>query len=511
MNVSYYKKWFIVTAVIILATGLSTSVAVADGGTATLSDSTRSDSAQQVAYVQDVSQAPPTPFADPSPNALPEAAVLMDSGTASISGDGFVEEGSFASACDYDTCNKSYVVGSELKKFFKGCPQPTGVFVRTDYLLWWTKGGEVPPLITTSSDGDTGSGIIGSPYTHVLFGDKVLNFANRSGIRASGGVLFGCGRSIEFDYMTLGRPNNGRDYYSNGDYTYGNEFLARPFIDFATGQNAAQEIAGDRLRGRIRANQSEFFQSYGIFFRRPICCPRPTGCYDECCDETCDDVCGESCSQTVGSGLLRVFKPTAWQVDFLGGWRSYRLEEWTTIEENLVVKDVPPYIPGSTFDIRDEFATENVFNGAELGLSAKRCYGQWTFDFLAKVGLGSQTQIARINGQTILATPAGDRAVYRGGLLALISNDGQYRRNKFVAIPQIGGEVSYQMTKYLRGFVGYNVIYWPNVVRSGALIDMTVDQDQIPPQTGAGTRPAFSWNESDYWAQGMNFGLEARF
>lgn len=175
------------------------------------------------------------------------------------------------------------------------------------------------------------------------------------------------------------------------------------------------------------------------------------------------------------------------------------------------MKNYPPYVVGSTFDIRDEFETENHFNGADLGLSAQLCRGRWSFDMLAKVALGRQTQVARINGQTIIDDTVDPAITYEGGLLALSSNMGHYSRNKFAAIPEFGGEISYQLTKYLRAHVGYHVVYWSNVVRSGALIDTTVDQTQIPPATGTGTRPAFSWNESDYWAQGLNFGLEARF
>ena len=164
-------------------------------------------------------------------------------------------------------------LAASFKKFLGCCPKPTGAWVRADYLLWWTKGGEVPPLVTTSSNPEIDPnvlpydqvGALGNPYTSVLYGNKVINFANRSGIRASGGFLFGCGRSIEFDYMTLGRVNNGVNLSSdganaaNGAYTVGNPFLARPLIDNETGLNAREEVAGDYLSGRIRANQSEFF------------------------------------------------------------------------------------------------------------------------------------------------------------------------------------------------------------------------------------------------------------
>ena len=59
------------------------------------------------------------------------------------------------------------------------------LWVRADYLVWWMKGGDTPPLVTTSPAGtaQTAAGVIGQPGTRVLFGEGELNNAARSGLR----------------------------------------------------------------------------------------------------------------------------------------------------------------------------------------------------------------------------------------------------------------------------------------------------------------------------------------
>ena len=58
-----------------------------------------------------------------------------------------------------------------------GCCSPAGRFwFQGDYLLWWTKGTNLPPLVTTSDDQ---SGVLG-PGTTVLFGDTTAEDRARS-------------------------------------------------------------------------------------------------------------------------------------------------------------------------------------------------------------------------------------------------------------------------------------------------------------------------------------------
>lgn len=80
-------------------------------------------------------------------------------------------------------------------------------------------------------------------------------------------------------------------------------------------------------------------------------------------------------------------------------------------------------------------------------------------------------------------------------------------------IPQLGAELGYQVNCNFRAFLGYNFLYWADVVRAAEQIDYTLNPNYIPPSTTATgpERPAFSFHESDFWAHGLNAGVEWRF
>ncbi len=62
--------------------------------------------------------------------------------------------------------------------------------------------------------------------------------------------------------------------------------------------------------------------------------------------------------------------------------------------------------------------------------------------------------------------------------------------------------------------MGYDFLYWSSVARPGDQIDRTVNSTQIAPRTGPFTgpaRPAFEFKNTDYWAHGVNFGVEFRY
>jgi hypothetical protein len=99
-----------------------------------------------------------------------------------------------------------------------------------------------------------------------------------------------------------------------------------------------------------------------------------------------------------------------------------------------------------------------------------------------------------------------------GGFLALPTNMGHFDRDHFAVVPEFGLHFGYQVTDHVRAFAGYTFLYWDNVVRPGNQIDLTVNPSQVPPHTLVGApRPAFAFQGSDFWAQGLDFGLEFRF
>jgi hypothetical protein len=55
-------------------------------------------------------------------------------------------------------------------------------------------------------------------------------------------------------------------------------------------------------------------------------------------------------------------------------------------------------------------------------------------------------------------------------------------------------------------------MYWSGVARPGEQIDTNVSSSQLPPQTGATAyKPTFQLHTTDFWAQGLNVGLDFHF
>jgi len=83
------------------------------------------------------------------------------------------------------------------------------LWVRGEYLLWWTQGSVLPPLVTTGRAGTTPdvAGVLGQPGTSVIFGDSTVNSDAHSGGRITLGYWFEpchCA-GIEASYLGIGR------------------------------------------------------------------------------------------------------------------------------------------------------------------------------------------------------------------------------------------------------------------------------------------------------------------
>ena len=107
-----------------------------------------------------------------------------------------------------------------------------------------------------------------------------------------------------------------------------------------------------------------------------------------------------------------------------------------------------------------------------------------------------------------------------GGLLAEPSNIGIRSQDRFAVIPEMGVKLGYNFTPNIKAFVGYTFMYVSNVARPGDQIDRTVNISQQPillgttavnpPLVGA-ARPFPLFQTTDFWAQGVNFGLEIQY
>lgn len=348
-------------------------------------------------------------------------------------------------------------------------------WVRAEYLLWWTRGFQTPPLVTTSPTGTLQpmAGVLGQPGTQILFGGSNLNSDAQSGGRIDVGYwILPCHQlGIEANYLALG--DNDTSFTSQRT----TPIIARPFINAETGNEDSSLINFPNLViGQVGADATSGFQSAEALLRG------------------------------------RLTQRCNYDFDWLLGYRFTRLDDDLVIRDFFLSLDPASGLPaGSTLSSFDQFDTTNKFNGLLVGLDGRFRRSCWTFEVLAKVALGNTRANVLIDGSTTTET-GGASATTAGGLLALPSNIGNYTRDWFAVIPELKLTLSAEIACNWRATFGYTIVYWSHVVRPGDQIDRTVNLSQLPPGPLVGPlRPEFSFVSTDFWAQGLNFGLERRF
>jgi hypothetical protein len=394
------------------------------------------------------------------------------------------------------------------------CGPPSCFWVRGEYLLWWIKDGQVPALITTGVPGATAlPGVLGQPDTTVLFGGSDVDDHLHEGGRISGGFWLNNCHSIglEGSYFFLGSRSARFDDVSNG--ALGSALIARPFFDVISGIPNAQLVAFPGIAGgEIHLSSPSRLQGAELNL---LCNPCGTPCCDACADQ--GGCSGDSAKHNTHGNTCCGCN---YWVSLLSGVRYLQLDEGLDITESSRVNPAlpagSPLFGGSTISIADQFDTHNYFYGAQIGAQVEFCCGRVFVDLLGKVALGVTHEVVDIHGATAITSPDGTTVVTPAGFLASASNGGHFSRDRFAVLPELGINVGYQITTHLRAFVGYTFLYWSSVVRPGDQVDVGLSGTQLPtdtrfnPQAGP-ARPAVPLRESDFWAQGINFGLEFRY
>ncbi len=445
---------------------------------------------QQAAAMQPAAPpaTPPVP-ALPATSAPPVAAVPAGPATpaaqpailpAAPGGSCGCTQAATAPTCNCNPCNATGPCG------------PAGrVWADAELLLWWTRGMNVPPLITSSPSGTPRdlAGVIGAPTTRILFGGDEEDNGMRPGFRVRLGTWLDdcqtCG--IEGSYFFLGSKSEGR--------TFGpadSPVLARPFIDVNPG---VTNPFGAGAVGFGSPN-SELVVFPGVL----------TGIANV---RTSTDLYGFD-----ANARKNLFCSCDYRLDVLAGYRYLNLQDEVSINENLTVlsADNPSIPQGTNFIVSDRFKTINDFNGGQLGLAGEYRTGRWYLGGRNLVALGDTHSEVTISGNTVVTQPGGVPMVNAGGLLTQPTNIGTFNNDRFSVVYEAQTILGYQVTDGIRAFVSYSFLYWTNVARAGDQIDLVVNSSQIPPGTLNGAaRPVFVRNDTNFWAQGISFGLEMRY
>ncbi len=354
---------------------------------------------------------------------------------------------------------------------------PGRVWASGDYLLWWTKDSRYPPLVTAGAPASRG--ILGREGTQTLFGGDQTDNEERSGGRFTVGWWLDDGQTLglEGGYLFLG--SRTPTFTAGGDGRPGSPVVSRPFFNVLTNQPDVELVSFPGvLAGTVTVAASSRLQGAEL------------------------------------NAIARVVEHCGLKVDVLAGFRYLQLDEGLGITENLQVNPTIPLVGGSRFVVADQFAAHSRFYGGQLGARAEFRRDRLFVAALGKVALGSTNEVIGTDGATALTPPGGPTTVRPGGLLGLPSNSGHFGRDELAVVPEVGVTVGWQVTRGLRASIGYTFLYCSDVVRPGDQIDLRVDPRQLPRgagPVGAGSQPAVLLKDTDFWAQGINFGLEWRF
>jgi hypothetical protein len=365
-----------------------------------------------------------------------------------------------------------------------GFPRPR-IWGGLEYLLWWTKSVPVTtPLWTQATNpalappfGNSGS--LGSPETAILLGGQSYGLGAQAGGRFTLGTWIDPDGQwgVEGTYLFIAPRSTTQSSGSSGSAV--SPTLGFPYLDAKTGMEAFSAIAFPGLPGSASLTETNQLQSGELNLLR---------------------------------GLIRSERLT---VSGLAGFR------YIYFQENVDFRYGNHDDTGHLFLSNDHFEGANNFFGANLGLRGEYRLGDLFVNVTGKIALGAMDQNGTVFGSTLaINTVPTATQVFPAGTFALLTNSGKHAPTVFAVVPEVTCNLGYDVTKNVRLFLGYNFLYLNSVTRPGTNFDHALNPGQVPGLQPVGVNPgpivgpavpAYPFNRTDFWAQGVNFGLQLRY
>jgi hypothetical protein len=363
-------------------------------------------------------------------------------------------------------------------------------WARVEYLLWWLKDAPLPvPLVTTGNprvgfdpnfvNTVNTAGAIGQAGTQVLFGDRSIPSQGFSGMSLTLGGWVDPGEFLGIEGSAFVLERRTKRFVAGSD-TAGNPPLYFPIFSAAAAAERGIPIA-DPLRafsGDVIVNST--LQLWGA----------------EC------------------NGVFTLLRNSAVDITLLAGFR------YADLRENLqIYNTTTDLVFNNVMNLTDLFNTTNQFYGGQIGSGIAFQHDCWSLDIAGKIALGATHEVVDIQGAITQFGPnpivPPGLGTFPGGLFTQSSNIGKRRANAFSVLPSLELHIGYDLNPRTRLFAGYDLMYWTQVVRPGDQIshDVNLSQNAV---LGTGrlmgpAQPAPLFNRSDFWAQGINLGLEVRY
>jgi Putative beta barrel porin-7 (BBP7) len=319
------------------------------------------------------------------------------------------------------------------------CRRASTIWVSGEYLLWWTDGVRLPPLISASPPGTPQSeaAILGGPNTEILFGDVSVNNDARHGFRLKAGYWVDGDSALEGSFFFLGSDS---EHLTAGSAD-SSQIVGRPFIDAQTGEGLSllTSFPGIVSGFTTASASSDGLLGADVGWRRAI------------------------------------YRAGRSRLDWTVGYRFLHYADDVVMSQSLA-----PVTQAYELDLRDSFSAGNQFHGGYLGFLATRNRGPWTLEAQARLDIGGVLRKVHIDGETTFTVPGVGSATAPGGFLALSSNSGTYHSASAIVVPELEIRSKYQVERNLQFFVGYTFIYWSQVARAGDQIDLTINRDLVP-------------------------------
>jgi hypothetical protein len=342
------------------------------------------------------------------------------------------------------------------------------------------------PIVTTGSPFDAVPGALGQQGTQVAFGGGNASFGYIGGIRLETGVWFNARRTVgaEAGYFVLIQQSR---QFADGSDIFGNPVIGRPVIDAQSGgERAYLDSLTYQMIGNVNVVLRSEFQGANL------------------------------------DGVLNLIQTECLRLDGLLGFRYLSLAESLNITDQLT--SLPTGIrtfAGGPINLNDVltdfdgFRVTNSFYGGSGGGRLYFVHERWILSGLGKIAYGPVQERATISGSTTFTDPNGVQKTLPGGVLATTANIGNYYQSRWAVAPEAHMNIGYQITPRVTLRIGYSFLYLSNVARPGNQVSRVTSPNQIPSDPAYGgtgpTLPAFQFHTTTYWAQGINFGMDARF
>lgn len=352
-------------------------------------------------------------------------------------------------------------------------PPPSTWWARLDYLLWWVKDGPLPfPLVTTGDPNGINPGALNDPTTRVLFGGNGVNYGSSNGGRLTLGSWCWVEprESVGFEFTGFMLERHSKNFAAASDAS-GLPLLAGPFFDpTGPGESALSIAFPGRNRGAVAISSALSLGGLEL------------------------------------NGLVDFNYPNPVWLRLVGGFRYLEMQERIAGSAAQILLNFPSTIFGS-----EEVRTWNGFYGAQLGINAGYCTGSFTFEAQAKVAVGAMRETVQYAGQEAQYLP-GQVTAFSGFVYTQPSNIGKRSTEQFAVVPEFQFLASMELLWGFRAFAGYTVLYASDVVRPGDQLDRVINPTQ---RLGGGlvgpARPGPLFNHTDFWAQGLNLGLQLAY